>query len=111
MGRAPGIDQDDPFACLLQLLRGPGAEHAGADHGHVPGPAVAAGHALFRHKKPLPVAREGSPDCISLSTRQKRLRSVTPMVRGWPVLTPSRARPPRSRPTASRALSANWLRT
>ena len=35
MRRPPGIEQQHPFAGILQLLRRPGAEHAGADDDRV----------------------------------------------------------------------------
>lgn len=42
---------------------------------------------------------------------QKVCRAVTPNVRGWPMLKPSRARPPRSRSKASSGLVSNTLLT
>ena len=114
-----GLKQGDAVALPEQMMRGPGAEHAGADDGNMAFAARRRGTQNGRSNRPGRdatqdrAAGEGERPAQRLAApyrhRQKALRTVTPIVRGDPTLKPSRARPPRSRSNESRGFSSKML--
>ena len=94
MGRPPGVEQQHPLARLLEPPRGPGAEHAGADHDRRPSRSGAGCAAMRRrgsdggHGRARPGEEQGAA-ADDWSRRAapaqlpKRFLSVTPKVRGW----------------------------
>ena len=114
--RAVGVDQGHPVAGAEQMVRGPGAEHAGADHGDMgswsrSGAAlamagkIAAPPAPARSERRVSVIASGRSTALGLRRGRRRRRRRQPGRRRSPG-SPSRPRRSASPEVAAAAAAA-----